>query len=790
MIRQFFILAFRNFLKDKVLSLINLTNLSISIAAFILLIIFINWQFSFDKHQKNYSQIYRVQLFMDQAQNVTSHTWSVTAALSRHDLVGLPEIEKIALIHDADDNNKDGIYFSPDKKNQVLVRYGYYSDQSVFDIFTFHFIEGNQQNALKEPFSIVLTKSLANKLFPNGKAVGKQVYGENKAMLTVTGVYDDIPLNSEFKPTYLIPITLFGDLTNWKDFETDYWGYSFYTYVLLKPNADPAMVDAKIKYALKDYRKEHYPYLRPLSQLHLNAFYQKDMYVVVSLFSLSALLILLLAAFNFINLQTANATTRMREIGIKKSFGFTRRSLMNQFLLESMILTTIAALIGFVIAQLFLPVFNNIIGTPIVESVFSNVKLNLFILGTAILTGLLSGIYPALVISSFNPIKALKEQHSNSQGRGVSLKKILVVSQFSIAVFLLITSFVVYRQTNFMMNKDLGFDSQNVMYASITSDKISPFDQFRSKLLQNPEIEEACFSDYIPFILPGGNDCSWEGVVGNEKVFVRYYRISYDFFSTYQLKITKGRTFTRDFSDNPDACVINETAARVFGWKEPLDKYISSNSRKYHVIGVIKDFLPQYHSKIEPQMFTLYNESQNWTRIFSVQYQKGQFAKAKEVTQREFAAMLPNDVVEFKPVSALVQNDNTLKIWKVFRNICMLFSIITIIISSIGLFGLVLFYVKRKLREICIRKVLGFSVINLYLNLLSEFFWLILISNVIAWPAGYVVYKFLPGAYKYNIQIWEFLLAASIIMVVAIATISYNILKSVRSNPADVLKYE
>ncbi len=205
---------------------------------------------------------------------------------------------------------------------------------------------------------------------------------------------------------------------------------------------------------------------------------------------------------------------------------------------------------------------------------------------------------------------------------------------------------------------------------------------------------------------------------------------------------------------------------------------------------MIKDFLPRYHSKIEPQMFVLYNESNNWTRIFTVRYNTDQFAKAKRTTEKEFSSLLPNDVVEFKHISGLVQNDNALKLWKAFKNICLLFSIISIIISSIGLFGLVLFYIKRKLRAVCIRKVFGFSVFILYLNLLSEFFWLILISNILAWPAGYLVYKFLPGAYKYNIQIWEFLLASTIIIVVAITTISYNLMKSVRSNPADVLKYE
>jgi len=234
MILQYFNILLRRIAKERVFYLIILANLAIGYAVFILLSQFINGELTWDKHNINYDRVYRLQLFMDQKENTVKHTWSVAPALSRRDLVGLPEIEKVALLHDVGDNNKNGVFLSPDKKNQFMTRYGYYSDQSIFDIMTFRFIAGDHQKALIQPYSIVLSEALAKRLFPSGDALGKQVYGENKVVFTVTGVYENMPERSTWRPAFLIPMSLFNVLTGWTNYETDYWGYSFYTYALLK----------------------------------------------------------------------------------------------------------------------------------------------------------------------------------------------------------------------------------------------------------------------------------------------------------------------------------------------------------------------------------------------------------------------------------------------------------------------------------------------------------------------------------------------------------------------------
>jgi putative ABC transport system permease protein len=781
----------RRFSNDSLFSFINLTNLGVGFAAFILLSQFIRADLSWDMQNTNYNRIYRVQLFMDQKENSEKHSSSITAAFSRHELTKLPEIEKIALIHDVGDNNKNGVFLSIDKKNQFLTRYGYYADPAVFDIFTFKFIEGTMEKALDKPFSIVLSKGVADKLFPGGNALGRQVYGENKAILTVTGVFEDLSVTSTWIPTYLLPMNTFTALTGWKDYEDNYWAYSFYTYVLLKQNTSSSSVDAKIYDALKDYRKEHHPYLRPMSKLYLNPYFQNDMVLALSLYAFIALLILLLSSVNFINLQTANATNRFREIGIKKTLGFTKRQLWIQFMVESVGLTIISSILGLILAQMAIPAFNRMVGGKVLTSIFSDWKLILIIALFTLLTGILSAIHPAFAISSFNPINALKQKFVDEEVNGFSLKKILVTIQFSISIFLLLVSFIVFRQTQYMLNKDMGFDSEHVLFANIVTYQSGSFESVRQNLLKHPEIVDACASDYIPFILPGGDDMNWEGGQPDEKVFVRYSNVSYDFVPTYNMKIVSGRNFSREFPADNRKCLINETAARVFGWKESVGKHMSIYNKDYEVIGVIRDYVVfSVHNPLEPHLYMLLPDSLISNGLYSVRFMPGTEKRAMEIARNEFEKSFPSDAFEFKNIQNRIQNENAVMAWKKFRKICGFIALLSILVSSIGLFGLILFITRRKMKEIAIRKVLGFSIANLYMTLSSGFLKLLFLSIFISWPAAYYAYIYLPGANKYGIQIWEFLLGTLIVLMVAMATISFQILKAAKTRPVMVLKDE
>jgi putative ABC transport system permease protein len=781
----------RRFFKDPLFSLINLTNLIFGFATFILLSQFISSQLSYDKHNANYDRIYRVQLFMDEKENKILHSSSITAALSRHNLPDLPEIEKIVLMHDVGNNNKNGIFLSADKKNQFLTRWGYFADQTVFDIFTFNFIEGDPYRTLTQPYSIVLSKTLADKLFPSGKAFGKQVYGENKVAFTVTGVYKDVPATSHWKPAYLIPMLSFTALTKWADYEDNYWAYSFYTYVLLKHNADPASVDKKIYNALKDYRKEHYPYLRPMSLLYLNPYHQKDLSIVLGLYSFIAILILVLSAINFINLQTANATTRFREIGVMKTVGFNKKRLWSQFIIESILLAVVAFILGLVAAQMAMPAFNKMIGEDLLTNVFVDWKLILIIFSLTLLTGFLSGIHPAFVISAFNPVKALKQKFVQEETNGITLKKVLVTFQFAISLFLIIVSAVIYRQSQYMLTKNMGFESHNLLFANIITNTKGSFNVLRQNLISHPEIVDACESDYIPFILPGGDDLTWEGALSDEKVFVRISNISYDFVSTFDMKISSGRNFSREFPADADKCLINETAARIFGWNEPVGKHVRLYNKDVEVIGVIRDYIVfSVHNPLEPHMYCLLPDSLKSDAVYSVRFKQGYDRQALKIVNEEFSKFFAEDAFEFRNIQSLIQNENATLVWKKMMKVSVFFSVLSLVISSIGLFGLILFYSRQKMKEIGIRKVLGFSFRSLYYTMSSGFIRLLFISVAIAWPASYAVYKLLPTANKYPFQITEFLLATILILIVALVTISFQIIKALKTRAVDVLKDE
>jgi putative ABC transport system permease protein len=781
----------RRIFKEKLLYFIIFANLIIGYATFIVISQFISGEFMWDKCNANYDRIYRLQLFMDQKENASKHTWSVTAALSRKDLVDLPEIEKIALIHDVGDNNKSGVFLSVDKKNQFLSRYGYFADQSVFDIFTFKFIEGDPNQALIKPYSIVLSKELSDKLFPGGNALGKQVYGENKVVFNVTGVFEDLPVSTTWRPVYLLPMLSYTALGGPKNYENNYWGYSFLTYVLLKPNANPAAIDNKIHDALKDFRKEHHPYLRPMSKLNVNPFFDPSLYIAIGLLTFLSVLILILSSINFINLQTASATNRFREIGIKKTLGFNRRRLWFQVMFESMALTIAASMTGIFLAQLAIPYLNNAIGWGTFPNILENPKLIFIILAVTLLTGFLSGMHPAYIISSYSPVAAMKQKFISEKSNGISLKKILVTIQFSISVFMLIVAFIIYRQTNFMLTKDLGFNSQTILFSNIMTSKEGSFEQLKQRLIEHREIKNACISDYIPFILPGGDDLNWEGGKPDEKVFVRYSKISYDFVPTFKLKMLAGRNFSREYPADRNKCLLNETAANVFGWKEPIGKRIKASEKFYEVIGVVKDYTVQsVFNPDEPHLYRLLPDSVLSNCVYSVNFEPGKEKKAMEIVKDEFQKFFPDDAFEFRDIQFLIQNENAVKAFKGLQKITSLIAILTIIISSIGIFGLILFMTQRKMKEVGIRKVLGFSYGSLYITLSSWFIRLIFISLLIAWPAAYYVYKVLPGANKYGIQIWEFVLASVIILAVAVATISYQIIRALRVKPVDILKDE
>ena len=793
MIKHFFTNILRNVRHNKVFTLINLTNLVVGFAVFILFTIVVNYEFDYDKFNTNYDQIYRVQTRQEDSHIINYCTYS-PPAFRYHLMADVPEVEEVLLMREVSGGAKgSGQYFTLPDGSQLNEKDGYWSENTVFDIFTVKLIEGNKENALTEPSTIALSETLSKKLFPNGNALGKLVTIAKHYPLTVSAVYADFPKNSSLRPTYMVSMPTYEILAEGPTYRDNWTNISWDNFVLLKKGANPELVNAKIGDAfkhVKDYEKS-YPYLHPLSKHHLSPNSQPDTYIGLGVLSLAAILVLVLACVNYVNLSLANSTQRSTEIGIKKVIGSSKKLIASQFLAETVLHTLFATIVALFVAHAALPLMNLVLEKNLDLSIWGNGKLVVFIFMVSLLVGVVSGLYPAMVISAYNPVKVLKGKLFSSNRNSFNVKKILVVAQFSISLFMLIVSFILYNHVNFILNKDLGFDSKNILYTEINVHDTTRFETIKNRLLQYPEISDAAFSSTIPFIGNIGGYVSWDGAEADEKEMVSRNYVNYYFIPTYNLEMVYGRNFSKDYPADNQTCIINETALKVFGWDDPIGKQITLYGRKYPVIGVVKDFHPfSVHNTIPTYVMFLNNNVISGSSLISVRFTDGKEQQAKAIVTRELENILPRDPFEFKDFGVAFYLDMAISFWQSMKRMFMLFAIVTLIISTIGLFGLILFTVKRRTKEIGVRKVLGSSVVSVYWQLSSEVIQMLGIAIVIGCPAAFYIYKTMPGAYKEPLSAMVFVVGIILIAVIAQLTISYHVLKVAISNPVEALRYE
>jgi putative ABC transport system permease protein len=788
MVRMIWKISVRNILKNKIFSIINVFGLALGFTAFILIGLFLRYELAWDKSHSRYDRIYRIQRYFPKSQyvmdgnNISPHSRPITAQLLENKF---PEIEKITVIRE-----NGGKFLSSVPEKQIFEEKGISADSCFFDIFTYKFLEGKQKGALDEPFTIVLSKTMADKLFKGKQAVGEVVSLEKKIPLKVTGVYEDLPENTSLRPEYIIS---FSTLAKTMVIARNSTTGDCMTYALLTQGADYKFLISKIKNVFSGFKGFEYEELQlcPLKNVYLNFNGRNDYIIALVLYGMIGFFILIMSAFNYINLTTANASVRGKEVALKKVCGSSRIALVSQFLFETVLTSFIALVIAFELARIFLPVFNRIIGRILTLNFSLDSGFIVISVLVAFVVGLLSGIYPAAVLSSQNILSLFKSRMLVVGHRKISLKSVLVSLQFAISVLLILVTISFSLQIKYMFRKNPGFDKENILYTKMTvSNQEITFDQLRNRILQHPEILNASMSKNFPFVSLGGGSTNWEGGDPNEKIQCRFNTVSCDFLKNLGIPVIKGRDFSRDFTgDQGRSCIINETAAMSFGWDNPIGKKLNDN--KLTVVGVVKNYIyKDMHNGIEPAILILSQDKTagDWTFAFRVDPKNEN--KAKSILSSEFENAFPDDPFEFNNLSATYASMDTFKVYNSINRTIMFFSVFNVFLAMVGLFGLVSFTVSRRTKEIGIRKINGSSSLNIFYLLSREYYILLGFALIIAFPLALRIYHRIPGANKLPAQPWVFILGAAILLVIILITTSYQTIKAATRNPVEALRYE
>jgi putative ABC transport system permease protein len=789
MISTLFKISLRNLIKHKAYSLTNVLGLTIGFAAFMLIAVFIRFDLSWDKHNANYNRLYRVQrhyaktLYAMDGNDISPHSRAITASLLEGNF---PEIDKVSVIREI-----GGKFLSKDVDHLVYDQYGIYADENFFDLFTYRFIEGQPAKALAEPFTVVISQSLAQKVFGTKPAIGQTILFEKKYQVKVSGVYADLPLNAAVRPSYIISFSTLATTENIK--RDNLYSGDCMTYVMLKPNADAKQLESKIKNLFSGYKGVEYEELQlcPMSKVFLNFNGKNDYRVVLKLFGLIAFFILLMSVFNYINLSIAKSSLRGKEVAIKKVMGSNRKVLIVQFLSETFVMSLVSLVLAYGLTAITLPVFSNIVNKTLDFQICTTIPFMLFMFAIMLLVGLLSGIYPALFMSSKRITALLKGDMFDRGASPVNLKKLLVTFQFGIALFLILLTMSFSLQIRYMTSKNLGFNKDGILYAEMTvSQSGTSFDQLRSRILQHPEIKEASMSKGLPFVSFGGGSTNWEGGNADEKINCRFNTVSYDYLKTLGATIIAGRDFSRDYrGDIGKACIINESAAKCFGWDNPIGKHLSDN--RFTVVGVVKNFIyKDMHNGIEPNIMVLAPEDTQGTWIFAFRVESDKMQEARAILTNVFETAFPSDPFEFHDLPSAFNNENSYKIYHAINRTILFFSVLNIILAIIGLLGLVSFTVARRNKEIGIRKINGSTVLQIFYLLNQEYFVLLAFALMVGIPGAWWVYESIPGANKLHVQPWVFLMGVAVLLVIIVVTTTYQTIKAATKNPVDALRYE
>jgi len=795
MIKNYLKKAFRNLIKNKSISLINLSGLVIGISSFVLILLYVHQELTFDRFNDNFDRIFKISIAED---------FNILAPYAVIVKDKVPEIEKITRIDSFMGGGKSPVIKVKEGNETVTIRVKdiIYADSGFFDIFSFKVIQGNEKTSLTQPNSIVFTKSTAQKIFGADNPVGKTIEftgtNENpKLIYTVTAIIEDIPDNSSIKFNGIVSFnTLKTIKPGGVDVDEDFGNWTYGTYVLMKNSClakDLAQKTNNIwlnfisgKYNIDINSKDVKEYTSEFVPLKEVNFYKNNKLSFIYLILLVGIIIILIAIINFVNISIAKASLRTKEIGVKKISGSSRNELIKQFIGETIVLTFIATILALAIVYFSLPVFNDITGKSISFNFFRDTEVILLFFSGSILIGIIAGIYPALYLSAFKPIDILKNNKITGHKNSV-ITQSLIIFQFVISITLIISTIIISRQVNHMRTGDLGFDNRNIITCQMTKSIRNKYDVFKQTLLQNPNILNIATSSGTG--LSEQFHMSFkEEINGSEKTYFGLV-VDPDYIKTIGFNIVEGRDLSWELeSDKYNAVIINETAVKNFGLKDPIGFEIKLLNSKARVVGVIKDFHNEsFHNSISPLVLWYIP---GYSYSISIRVSGNNIPETIQDIKDQWDKLSPDIPFEFqfldKKYDALYKDESKLSM------IIGYFSIIAILIACLGLFGLVSYLTESRTKEIGVRKVNGATVSEILAMLNKDFVKWVVIAFVIASPVSwYAMNNWLENfAYKTNLAWWVFASAGLMALGIALLTVSWQSWRAATRNPVEALRYE
>ncbi|MDH5385778.1 MAG: ABC transporter permease [Candidatus Aminicenantes bacterium] len=790
MFKNYFVITLRNIKRNKGFSFINITGLAIGMSACLLILLWVRDELSFNGFHRNVENIY---LVVSERVNHRGEFFQTTPVPLAEPLENdYPEIAKVVRFQ---------------FRSELIARHGEnifndwkgaYVDPEVFDVFTFPFSKGDPKFAFLDVNSIVLTETAAQKLFAGIDPVGQMMEIEGD-LVKVAGILRDIPKNSDIQVDFLRPFQSMKELTRFRRFIWNWFACS--TYVQIEDGVDPATINPKIADLLNTNRPWSDDPLRvflyPFADYHLHKIGGGGPIKYVFIFTIVALLILVIACINFMNLSTARSAKRAREVGLRKVVGSKRLQLIKQFFLESTFFTVLSAIIAILLARLFMPLFNQLAGKQL-QINLTDTGLLVGIVGMAIFTGFVAGFYPALILSSFQPIDVLKGNfllqkvsRKNTSVTGTRFRQVMVLTQFVLSIGLIVCALLVFRQLEYMKNADLGFDKDNLVRVSIPEKYRDNYGILKADFAQSPNIISVSASSSENH----GGSIDWDGASGDMQYLgtnTKYQMVDFDYIDTNKMEIVEGRDFSREFpSDMERAYIINEEAIRRWDFESPVDRRFALNAAQGIIIGVFKNQHFGLKHDVMPKVLYLTSKT-DWDRFnyLVVRLKGSHIPEALEDIKKIWKIHIPDSPIEYHFVDDMI--DELYQSEERMSKLINTFTLLAIVVSCLGLFGMASFMAQQRTKEIGIRKVLGASVSRIIVLLTKEFAKLVLVANVIAWPVAFYMMQTWLNDYPYRIKIgFEiFLTAGASALFIALFTVIYQAVRAAVANPSDSLKYE